>query len=149
MGKLKQTNSMSKPHEKTGQTTEQGKQINSRNAAKLRQIFIDEAARALRELARANCEFDKSEQELYSQQPDKLEWDIPQQAEFERKLRNRSTAQRAYSRRLRAVEYLDKLQLQAQQRVFREKLQNEKIALSRQHLRLAATRMEKVSKPNI
>jgi hypothetical protein len=172
---------MNKPRGKTGPTTEQGKQISSRNAAKhnctstslivqgedpaafdtlvesltaeyqpetqMQQIIVGEAARAAWELARANREFDKSQDKLYDQQPDMCEWNAAQQAEFERMLRYRTRAERAYGRRLQAVEYLRKFHLQAEQRAFWENLQAERLALSKQRLQLCTERMQKASEP--
>jgi hypothetical protein len=174
---------MQKPRGKTGPTTEQGKQISSRNASKhnctstqlivqgedpaaftallesltaeyqpetqMQQIIVTEAARAAWELARANREFDKSQHKLYGQQPDMCEWNTAQQAEFERMLRYRTRAERAYSRGLRAVEHLRKLHLQAEQRAFWENLQAEHLALSKQRLNLAVARMQKASEPKV
>jgi hypothetical protein len=174
---------MQKPRGKTGPTTEQGKQISSRNAAKhnctstqlivqgedpaaftallesltseyqpetqMQQIIVGEAARAAWELARANREFDKSQTKLYGQQPDMCEWDAAQQSEFERMLRYRTRAERAYGRALQAVEYLRKLHLQAEQRAFWENLQAERLELSKQRLNLAVARMQKASEPKV
>jgi hypothetical protein len=113
----------------------------------MQHIIVGEAARAAWELARANREFDKSQFKLYGQQPDMCEWNAAQQSVFERMLRYRTRAERAYGRRLQAVEYLRKLHLQAQQRAFWENLQLERLALSQQRLQLATERMQKASEP--
>jgi hypothetical protein len=111
-------------------------------------ITVHEAARAAWELARANREFDKSQHKLYKQQPNMREWNAEQQAEFERMLRYRTRAERSYGRGLKAVEYLRKLHLQAQQRAFWENLQTERLALSKQRLQLSISRLKKATKPN-
>jgi hypothetical protein len=172
---------MKKARGKTGPTTEQGKQISSRNASKhnctstslivngespaefasllenltaeyqpeteMQQIIVKEAARAIWELARVNREFDKSQQQLYLAQSNMHEWNTAQQAEFERMLRYRTKAERAYGRAWQRVEYLRKLRLQAQNRAFWENLQDEKMALSKQRLKLSADRMKKTAEP--
>jgi hypothetical protein len=115
----------------------------------MQQIIVMEAARAAWELARANREFDKSQHKLYGQQPDMHEWDAAQQAEFERMLRYRTRAERAYGRGLQAVEHLRKLHLQAEQRAFWENLQAERLALSKQRLNLAVARMQKAVEPKV
>ena len=113
----------------------------------MQQITVMEAARAAWELTRANREFDKSQHKLYSQQPNMHEWDAAQQSEFERMLRYRTRAERAYARALQAVEHLRKLHLQAAQRAFWENLQTERLALSKQRLQLATERLRKASEP--
>jgi hypothetical protein len=113
----------------------------------MQQIIVGEAARAAWELARANREFDKSQHKLYGRQPDMCEWNAAQQAEFERMLRYRTRAERAYARALQAVEHLRKLHLQAEQRAFWENLQTERLDLSKQRLKLATERMRKASEP--
>jgi hypothetical protein len=113
----------------------------------MQQIIVMEAARAAWELARANREFDKSQHKLYGQQENMGEWNAAQQAEFERMLRYRTRAERAYNRGLQAVEHLRKLHLQAEQRAFWENLQAERLALSKQRLKLATERMRKASEP--
>jgi hypothetical protein len=167
---------MNKPRGKTGPTTEAGKQISSRNAAKHnctstslivkgedaaafttllesltaeyqpetqgQQITVNEAARAAWELARAHREFDKSQSALYREQENMRDWNPTQQSEFERMLRYRTRAERAYGRALKAAEYLRKLHLQAQQRVFWENLQQEHLTLAKQRLKLSATRIQ-------
>ncbi|HEY1945565.1 MAG TPA: hypothetical protein VGG97_01065 [Bryobacteraceae bacterium] len=109
--------------------------------------YQPEAARAAWELARANREFDKSQHKLYDQQPDMCEWDAAQQSEFERMLRYRTRAERAYRRGLQAVEHLRKLHLQSEQRAFWENLQAERLSLSKQRLKLATERMRNASEP--
>ncbi|HEY1948674.1 MAG TPA: hypothetical protein VGG97_16815 [Bryobacteraceae bacterium] len=115
----------------------------------MQQIIVMEAARAAWELARANREFDKSQQKFYDRQENMHEWDAAQQAEFERMFRYRTRAERAYARGLQAVEYLRKLRLQAEQRAFWENLQTERLELSKQRLDLAVARMQKASEPKV
>jgi hypothetical protein len=113
----------------------------------MQHIIVGEAARAVWELARANREFDKSQRELYGKQKDMREWNAAQQAEFERMLRYRTKAERAFARRLQAVEQLRRLHLQAQQRAFWQNLQQEQLSLSKQRLQLSATHMQKAAAP--
>jgi hypothetical protein len=56
--------------------------------------------------------------------------------------RYRTKAERTYGRRLQAAEYVRKLHLQAQQRVYWENLQDEKLALAKQRLKLSTERVK-------
>ena len=107
------------------------------------QITVNEAARAAWELARANCEFDKSQHALYREQKNMRDWNPTQQSEFERMLRYRTRAERAYGRAFKAVEHLRKLHLQAEQRAFWETLQQEHLSLSKQRLKHSEARTRK------
>jgi len=113
----------------------------------MQKIVVDEAARAIWELARVNREFDKSQQELYSKQQNMRDWDAGQHAEFERMLRYRTKAERAYGRAFQAVEYLRKLRLQAQQRAFWEKLQEAKLDQGDRRIKLSTARMKQTTEP--
>jgi hypothetical protein len=107
----------------------------------MQKTTVMQAARTTWDLARVNREFDKSQQKLYGAQVNMHEWDAVQQAEFERMLRYRTRAERAYERALHQVEFLRKLRLQAQQRAFWENLQTEKLALSKERLKMSAVRL--------
>jgi hypothetical protein len=113
----------------------------------MQQIIVNEAARAAWELARANREFDKSQHELHAKQANMREWDLAQQAEFERMLRYRTKAERTFTRRWQAAEQLRKLHLQAQQRAFWQNLQQEQLSLSKQRLQLSTARMQRAAQP--
>jgi hypothetical protein len=109
---------------------------------------VMQAARTTWDLIRVNREFDKSQQKLYGAQKNMHEWDAAQQSEFERMLRYRTRAERAYERALHQVEFLRKLRLQAQQRAFWENLQTEKLTLSKERLKLSAVRLSDTPKDN-
>jgi hypothetical protein len=112
-------------------------------------ITVAQTARTIWDLARVNREFDKSQHALYSAQKDMREWDASQQSEFDRMLRYRTKAERAYQRALQQVEYIRKLHLQAAQRAFWENLQTEKLGLSRQRLKLSTARWQQTeTKPS-
>jgi hypothetical protein len=114
----------------------------------MQKTTVLQAARTAWDLARVNREFDKSQQKLYGAQKNMHEWDAAQQAEFERMLRYRTRAERAYERALHQVEFLRKLRLQTQQRAFWENLQTEKLALSKERLKLSSVRLSDTPKNN-
>jgi stress response protein YsnF len=107
----------------------------------MQKTHVLQAARAVWHLARVNREFDKSQQQLYKDQPNMRQWNAVQQAEFERMLRYRTRAERAHARAWQAVEFLRKLRLQAKQYEFWVKLNEERLDLSKQRLELSAERL--------
>jgi hypothetical protein len=112
------------------------------------QITVNEAARAVWELARANREFDKSQHALYDEEENMRDWNPGQQTEFERMLRYRTRAERTHGRALKAVEYLRKLHLQAQQRAFWENLQLEHLELAKERLKHSEARTRQAAELN-
>jgi hypothetical protein len=111
----------------------------------MQEITVRQAARAAWDLARVNREFDKSQQKLYRECPDMRAWNTAQQAEFERMLRYRTKAERAYYRAGEAVEYLRKRRLHTAERAYWENLQNEKLGISKERLKLSAVRVRQTS----
>lgn len=99
-----------------------------------------QAARTAWDLARANREFDKSQQALYLVQENMREWNAEQHAEFDRMLRYRTKAERAHARAFLAAEYLRKLRLQAQQRAYWEKFQDARLAQADRRITLSSAR---------
>jgi hypothetical protein len=106
---------------------------------------VDVAARAVWELRRINREFDKTQEKLYSQQPEMSKWTPQQHAELERMHRYRTRAERSHGRTLKSLEYLRTLRLRAEQRAFWESIQLAKLDISKRRLQQAS--QQKPSRP--
>jgi hypothetical protein len=79
----------------------------------LHQSLVHNMARAVWLLERVHREFDKSQQELFTQQPDMRLWSPEQHAEFALLSRYHTTAERQYTRAFHAVEHISGYRLRA------------------------------------